>query len=178
MALPFPDASFDVAAVAFGMRNMPDKLRVLREMARVTAPGGQVMILEMTFAPRPLFRPLYGFYLGRLLRFEPEVVARLRRLALPHDAPDAGQHGLLVQLDPGQPFVDAYLKFVTDMRGRYPDAMVYLATSPMLADPQHTQQRAYLQAVIDARADVQRAAYERAVPKRGPLRARVDALPA
>jgi demethylmenaquinone methyltransferase/2-methoxy-6-polyprenyl-1,4-benzoquinol methylase len=49
------------------MRNIPDKLRALREMARVTAPGGQVMVLEMTFAPAPLFRPIYGFYLGRVL---------------------------------------------------------------------------------------------------------------
>ena len=65
MALPFPDASFDVAAVAFGMRNMPDKIRALREMARVTAPGGQVMVLEMCFAPSALFRPIYGFYLAR-----------------------------------------------------------------------------------------------------------------
>ena len=67
MALPFPDASFDVTAVAFGMRNMPRKQAALREMARVTVPGGQVMVLEMTFAPAPLFRPLYGFYLTRIL---------------------------------------------------------------------------------------------------------------
>jgi demethylmenaquinone methyltransferase/2-methoxy-6-polyprenyl-1,4-benzoquinol methylase len=67
MALPFPDASFDVTAVAFGMRNMPDKIRALREMARVTAPGGQVMVLEMCFAPGAVFRPFYGFYLGRVL---------------------------------------------------------------------------------------------------------------
>jgi demethylmenaquinone methyltransferase/2-methoxy-6-polyprenyl-1,4-benzoquinol methylase len=67
LALPFPDGSFDVAAVAFGMRNIPDKIGALREMARVTAPGGQVMILEMAFAPDPLFRPIYGFYLGRVL---------------------------------------------------------------------------------------------------------------
>ena len=67
VSLPFPDGSFDVAAVAFGMRNIPDKLRALREMARVTAPGGQVMILEMTFSPALFFRPLYGFYLTRVL---------------------------------------------------------------------------------------------------------------
>ena len=65
--LPFEDGSFDVTAVAFGMRNIPDKARALREMARVTAPGGQVMVLEMTFAPSPLFRPLYHFYLARVL---------------------------------------------------------------------------------------------------------------
>lgn len=67
LSLPFPDGSFDVTAVAFGMRNMPDRRRALSEMARVTVPGGQVMILEMTFAPTPAFRPLYGFYLSRVL---------------------------------------------------------------------------------------------------------------
>jgi demethylmenaquinone methyltransferase/2-methoxy-6-polyprenyl-1,4-benzoquinol methylase len=67
LALPFPDGSFDVTAVAFGMRNIPDKMRALREMARVTTPGGQVMVLEMTFAPSAAFRPLYGFYLGGVL---------------------------------------------------------------------------------------------------------------
>jgi demethylmenaquinone methyltransferase / 2-methoxy-6-polyprenyl-1,4-benzoquinol methylase len=67
LALPFADRSFDVSAIAFGMRNIPDKPRALREMARVTAAGGQVMVLEMTFAPSPMFRPLYHFYLVRVL---------------------------------------------------------------------------------------------------------------
>jgi demethylmenaquinone methyltransferase/2-methoxy-6-polyprenyl-1,4-benzoquinol methylase len=67
MSLPFPDASFDVSAVAFGMRNMPDKLLALQEMARVTVPGGQVMVLEMNFDPTGLFRPLYGAYLSYIL---------------------------------------------------------------------------------------------------------------
>jgi demethylmenaquinone methyltransferase/2-methoxy-6-polyprenyl-1,4-benzoquinol methylase len=67
LSLPFPDRSFDVAAIAFGLRNIPDKRGALREMARVTAPGGQVMVLEMTFAPRAAFRPMYGFYLRRVL---------------------------------------------------------------------------------------------------------------
>jgi len=67
LRLPFPDGSFDVCAIAFGMRNIPDKPRALREMKRVTVPGGQVMVLEMTFAPAPLFRPLYHFYLVGVL---------------------------------------------------------------------------------------------------------------
>ena len=66
-SLPFPDGSFDVTAVAFGMRNIPNRRAALKEMARVTAPGGQVMVLEMTFAPARFFRPLYGFYLTVLL---------------------------------------------------------------------------------------------------------------
>jgi len=67
LALPFADKSFDVTAVAFGMRNIPDKLAALREMARVTVPGGQVMVLEMTFAPVRAFRAIYGVYLGSVL---------------------------------------------------------------------------------------------------------------
>src|SRR5208337_1247350 len=40
LALPFPDDSFDVAGMAFGIRNIPDKARALAEMARVVVPGG------------------------------------------------------------------------------------------------------------------------------------------
>ncbi|HVO38071.1 MAG TPA: ubiquinone/menaquinone biosynthesis methyltransferase [Spirochaetia bacterium] len=67
LALPFADGSFDVTAIAFGMRNIPDKQRALSEMARVTVPGGQVMVLEMTFAPAPAFRLLYGLYITAVL---------------------------------------------------------------------------------------------------------------
>jgi demethylmenaquinone methyltransferase/2-methoxy-6-polyprenyl-1,4-benzoquinol methylase len=72
LALPFPARSFDVTAAAFGMRNLSDKLSALREMARVTVSGGQVMILEMSFAPARVLRGIYGFYLTRLL---PRVAA-------------------------------------------------------------------------------------------------------
>ncbi len=49
LALPFADGSFDVAGIAFGIRNIPDKARALKEMTRVVVPGGQVMVLEMGF---------------------------------------------------------------------------------------------------------------------------------
>ena len=75
-SLAFPDGSFDVAAVAFGLRNMPDRRGALAEMARVVVPGGQVMVLEMTFAPTPAFRPLYGFYLSWLLPRMARLFAR------------------------------------------------------------------------------------------------------
>ena len=77
---PFPDASFDVSAVAFGMRNIQDKIRALREMAVFTAPGGQVVVLEMAFAPSAAFRPIYGFYLGWLL---PRLARFLRAMEQP-----------------------------------------------------------------------------------------------
>ncbi|MCB9565832.1 MAG: class I SAM-dependent methyltransferase [Myxococcales bacterium] len=46
-ALPFADDRFDAACVSFGIRNFPDRLAGLREMVRVTRPGGQVAVLEL-----------------------------------------------------------------------------------------------------------------------------------
>lgn len=67
LCLPFADASFDVTGIAFGIRNIPDRSRALSEMLRVTAPGGQVMILEMTFVRNRLFKGFYSLYLNHLL---------------------------------------------------------------------------------------------------------------
>ncbi len=67
MELPFCDNSFDVVAVAFGVRNMPDREKALKEMLRVTAPGGSVMVLEMTFIQNRLFKIIYHVYLNYLL---------------------------------------------------------------------------------------------------------------
>lgn len=47
-ALPYPDATFDAAAIAFGIRNVPDRALGLREMCRVTRPGGRVVVLELS----------------------------------------------------------------------------------------------------------------------------------
>lgn len=66
-ALPFADGSFDVACIAFGIRNIPDRAAALKEMARVVAPGGQVMVLEMTMPRLPVFRRLHIFYLEKIL---------------------------------------------------------------------------------------------------------------
>ena len=67
LALPFPDNSFDVVAIAFGIRNIPNKLRSLEEMKRVVMPNGQVMVLEMTLPRRRLFQGVYHLYLNRIL---------------------------------------------------------------------------------------------------------------
>ncbi len=66
-ALPFPDGSFDAATVAFGLRNVPDRLRSLREMHRVLKPGGRAIVLEFTTPPGRLFRGVYLWYFHRVL---------------------------------------------------------------------------------------------------------------
>ena len=60
-ALPFPSASFDCAAIAFGLRNVTRKERALAEMARVLAPGGRLLVLEFSRVWKPL-APVYDAY--------------------------------------------------------------------------------------------------------------------
>ncbi|MBN1829497.1 MAG: ubiquinone/menaquinone biosynthesis methyltransferase [Deltaproteobacteria bacterium] len=65
--LPFDDNHFDVTAIAFGIRNIPSRSEALKEMLRVTVPGGTVMVLEMNFPKNRFFRKSYLFYLKRCL---------------------------------------------------------------------------------------------------------------
>jgi demethylmenaquinone methyltransferase/2-methoxy-6-polyprenyl-1,4-benzoquinol methylase len=65
--LPFHDNRFDVAGIAFSVRNIPNKIRALQEMTRVVVPGGQVMVLEMTSPRSRLLGGVYNAYLNRLL---------------------------------------------------------------------------------------------------------------
>jgi demethylmenaquinone methyltransferase/2-methoxy-6-polyprenyl-1,4-benzoquinol methylase len=67
MNLPFPDGCFDAVTVAFGIRNMPDRKRVLEEMIRVLVPGGKVHVLELTAPQSRWFRKLYLPYLNHIL---------------------------------------------------------------------------------------------------------------
>ena len=62
MALPFCDAVFDFATVAFGIRNVSDPGAALREMARVVRPGGRVVVLEFCKPRFPLLASAYRFY--------------------------------------------------------------------------------------------------------------------
>ncbi len=61
LALPYASASFDVASIAFGIRNVDDPLRCLRELARVVKPGGRVVVLEFG-QPQGAFGALFRFY--------------------------------------------------------------------------------------------------------------------
>jgi demethylmenaquinone methyltransferase/2-methoxy-6-polyprenyl-1,4-benzoquinol methylase len=75
-ALPFPDESFDAATVAFGLRNVPDRLRGLREMCRILRPGGRAVVLEFTTPPHPLLRRVYLWYFHRVLPWIGRIVSR------------------------------------------------------------------------------------------------------
>jgi demethylmenaquinone methyltransferase/2-methoxy-6-polyprenyl-1,4-benzoquinol methylase len=66
-SLPFRDASFDSACVAFGIRNVVDRDRGLREMCRVVRPGGRVVVLEFSVPRGRVLGELYRFYFTRVL---------------------------------------------------------------------------------------------------------------
>lgn len=65
-ALPFAASSFDITAIAFGIRNVDNPLACLREMARVTKPGGRVVVLEFG-QPQGLFGSLFRAYSAAVL---------------------------------------------------------------------------------------------------------------
>lgn len=66
LELPFADASFDAATVGFGVRNVADLERALRELRRVLVPGGRVAILEIT-RPRGALRPFFALWFDRFV---------------------------------------------------------------------------------------------------------------
>jgi demethylmenaquinone methyltransferase/2-methoxy-6-polyprenyl-1,4-benzoquinol methylase len=66
-SLPFPDDTFGCVTVAFGLRNVADTDRGLRELARVCRPGGQVLILEFSQPRLWGLRQVYGYYFRNVL---------------------------------------------------------------------------------------------------------------
>lgn len=67
LALPFADGSFDAVTISFGLRNVNDTVAGLRELARVTRPGGRLLVCEFSDPTNRLFRAVYLRYLMRAL---------------------------------------------------------------------------------------------------------------
>jgi demethylmenaquinone methyltransferase/2-methoxy-6-polyprenyl-1,4-benzoquinol methylase len=68
-SMPHPSGIFDGVTIAFGIRNVVDRLEGLREMCRVLKPGGRAVILEFSNPRSRLFKGLYYFYFRRVLPF-------------------------------------------------------------------------------------------------------------
>lgn len=76
LTLPFPDNTFDIVSVGFGIRNVADLETGIREMTRVAVPGGRIAILEFTQPINPIFRSLYYFYFMKILPFIGNCISR------------------------------------------------------------------------------------------------------
>ena len=99
--LPFPGAHFDIASVAFGLRNMTRKDAALAEMNRVLKPGGKLLVLEFSKVARPLAKA-YDWYSFRVLPRLGEAVAG-----------DAASYRYLaesIRMHPGQEELKALMK--------------------------------------------------------------------
>ena len=99
--LPFPDGYFDRCMVAFGLRNMTRKEAALREMHRVLAPGGKLLVLEFSKVWKPI-APVYDAYsfgvlpqLGRLVAGDADSYRYLAESIRMH--PDQPSLGALME---------------------------------------------------------------------------------
>jgi demethylmenaquinone methyltransferase/2-methoxy-6-polyprenyl-1,4-benzoquinol methylase len=86
--LPYTDASFDIASISFGIRNVGDPRKGIAEMARVVRPGGRVLVLEFGQPRSRAFGAFYDFYrrrilprLGGIVTGKPEAYEYLERSA-------------------------------------------------------------------------------------------------
>ncbi len=87
MDLPYADATFDIASISFGIRNVDDPSRCLAEMARVVRPGGRVVVLEFG-QPKGIMGLSYRWYsrhvipvVGKMLTGNREAYAYLPETA-------------------------------------------------------------------------------------------------
>lgn len=69
MQLPYDDQQFDVASIAYGIRNVSDPAKALSEMARVCRPGGKVMILETGKTRHPVLAKIIHLYFNHIVPF-------------------------------------------------------------------------------------------------------------
>ncbi|WP_046204057.1 demethylmenaquinone methyltransferase [Corynebacterium argentoratense] len=75
MHLPFADASFDAVTIGFGLRNIHDYRAGLRELLRVTKPGGRITVAEFSTPIVPIWSTIYKEYLMRALPAVARIVS-------------------------------------------------------------------------------------------------------
>src|SRR5690606_6607500 len=75
LALPFAEEAFDAVTISFALRNVVDPVAALREMHRVTRPGGRIVVCEFSHPTNRAFRGIYLSYLMRALPTMARVVS-------------------------------------------------------------------------------------------------------
>lgn len=95
LALPFASDSFDGAIISFGLRNLTDFERGVRELARVVRPGGKVVNLDLGRPRGPVFTPAYLFWfrtivpiIGQVLQGDRKAYTYLPESMRSYPAPD------------------------------------------------------------------------------------------
>ncbi len=73
--LPFPENSFDLITIAFGLRNVTDKAKALESMYKVLKPGGRLLILEFSKPQSEPLNKMYDAYSFHVLPFMGKLVA-------------------------------------------------------------------------------------------------------
>lgn len=115
MDLPFPDDSFDYVTIGFGLRNVTDYRRVIREMCRVVKLGGQTVCLELSRPTWQPFKGVYALYFRHLLPMLGKWIAKRHKAYrwLPESLAMFPERKELEQLfkDNGFEHVQAYLFF-------------------------------------------------------------------
>lgn len=101
LQLPYDSGRFDAVTVGFGVRNLADLDRGLREMARVLKPGGRAVILEITQPTRPPLSTFFALWFDRIvpllgsLSSDPEAYSYLPQSVRSFPSP----HGLAAKMD-------------------------------------------------------------------------------
>ncbi len=78
MNLPLPDACCDVVSIAFGIRNVADPARAMREFFRILKPGGRLIVLEFSLPTNRAMLALYQFYFRQIMTRTATWIARDR----------------------------------------------------------------------------------------------------
>ena len=78
MALPFPDNSFDVYTISFGIRNVTRPQKALDEAFRVLRPGGRLMVLEFSQIPNEMMQKVYDLYSFNIIPAMGQLIANDR----------------------------------------------------------------------------------------------------
>jgi demethylmenaquinone methyltransferase/2-methoxy-6-polyprenyl-1,4-benzoquinol methylase len=129
--LPFADGTFQIVAVAFGLRNVTNTDRGLAEMVRVCRPGGSVAVLEFSRPRWRPFRAVYGWYFRRVLPAIGQLLARNRHEAyryLPASVGEFPDGEALAARMRGAGLADVWLRPLT-----LGIATLYVGTRPAVA---------------------------------------------